>query len=65
VGWTINEFVLNHRGVRDQLWTMVFAQDAFASGRKFRTLNLMDGFTREAPAIEADSYIGTPAQLGS
>jgi putative transposase len=32
----------------DQLWTMDFASDAFMSGRKFRTLNLMDGFTREA-----------------
>ena len=24
----------------DQVWTMDFTQDAFASGRKFRTLNL-------------------------
>jgi hypothetical protein len=30
---------------------MDFTQDAFASGRKFRTLNLMDGFTRYAPRI--------------
>ena len=30
----------------DEVWTMDFTQDAFASGRKFRTLNLMDGFTR-------------------
>ena len=32
-------------------------QDAFASGRKFRTLNLMDGFTRYAPRIEVDSSL--------
>ena len=36
----------------DQLWTMDFASDAFMSGRKFRTLNLMDGFTRAALEIE-------------
>jgi putative transposase len=36
----------------DEVWTMDFTQDALASGRKFRTLNLMDGTTREALAIE-------------
>lgn len=41
----------------DQLWTMDFEQDAFTSGRKFRTLNLMDGFTREALEIEADTSL--------
>jgi putative transposase len=41
----------------DQLWTMDFTQDALASGRKFRTLNLMDGYTREALAIEADTSL--------
>jgi putative transposase len=29
----------------------------FASGRKFRTLNLMDGFTRYAPRIEVDTSL--------
>jgi putative transposase len=42
----------------DQLWTMDFEQDAFTTGRKFRTLNLMDGFTREALEIEADTSLG-------
>ena len=41
----------------DQLWTMDFEQDAFTSGRKFRTLNLMDGFTREALEIEPDTSL--------
>src|SRR6266478_4422816 len=41
----------------DQVWTMDFTQDAFASGRKFRTLNLMDGFTRYAPGIEVDTSL--------
>ena len=39
------------------VWTMDFTQDAFASGRKFRTLNLMDGFTRYAPRIEVDTSL--------
>src|SRR5262249_32148093 len=32
----------------NQIWTMDFTRDSLASGRKFRTLNLMDGCTREA-----------------
>jgi len=41
----------------DEMWTMDFTQDAFASGRKFRTLNLMDGFTRYALRIEVDTSL--------
>ena len=41
----------------DHLWTMDFASDAFTNGRKFRTLNLMDGFTREALEIEPDTSL--------
>ena len=41
----------------DQVWTMDFTQDAFASGRRFRTLNLMDGCTREALEIEVDTSL--------
>jgi putative transposase len=41
----------------DQVWTMDFMHDNLASGRKFRTLNLMDGFTREAPRIEVDTSL--------
>ncbi len=41
----------------DELWTMDFTQDAFATGRRFRTLNLMDGFTRYALRIEVDTSL--------
>jgi len=41
----------------DEMWTMDFTHDALASGRKFRTLNLMDGYTREARAIEVDTSL--------
>ena len=41
----------------NQVWTMDFTHDNLAGGRKFRTLNLMDGFTREAPRIEVDTSL--------
>jgi len=41
----------------DEVWTMDFTEDALASGRKFRTLNLMDGYTREALRMEADTSL--------
>jgi putative transposase len=41
----------------NQLWTMDFTRDSLASGRLFRTLNLMDGFTRESPRIEVDTSL--------
>jgi len=41
----------------NQVWTMDFTQDNLASGRTFRTLNLMDGFTRESPRIEVDTSL--------
>ncbi|MGH9651619.1 MAG: IS3 family transposase, partial [Terriglobales bacterium] len=44
----------------NQVWTMDFTHDALSSGRKFRTLNLMDGYTREAPRIEVDTSLPGP-----
>jgi putative transposase len=40
-----------------QVWTMDFTQDGLASGRKFRTLNLTDGYPRQALAIEVDTSL--------
>ncbi|GEJ58427.1 hypothetical protein AMYX_31680 [Anaeromyxobacter diazotrophicus] len=37
-----------------QQWTMDFTQDSLANGHQFRTLNLVDTFTRECLAIEVD-----------
>jgi putative transposase len=41
----------------NQVWTMDFTHDNLASGRKFRTLNLMDGYTRESLRIEVDTSL--------
>ena len=41
----------------NQMWTMDFTRDSLASGRKIRTLNLMDGYTREALWIEVDTSL--------
>jgi len=41
----------------NQVWTMDFTHDNLASGRKFRTLNLMDAYTRESPRIEVDTSL--------
>lgn len=35
-------------------WSMDFVSDALADGRRFRSLTLVDDFTRECPAIEVD-----------
>jgi len=41
-------------------WTMEFTQDSLASGPQFRTLNLIDAFTRECLLIEADHSLTGP-----
>jgi putative transposase len=41
----------------NQVWTMDYTRDSLASGRKSRTLNQMDGYTREAPRIEVDTWL--------
>jgi putative transposase len=39
---------------------MDFTQDSLASGRQFRTLNVIDTFTRECMLIEADHSLPGP-----
>lgn len=41
----------------DQVWTLDFVHDNLACGRVFRTLNIMDAWSREALAIEADTSL--------
>lgn len=42
----------------NQGWSMDFVQDQLADGRRFRTLTIVDSFTRECPALEVDTSIG-------
>jgi putative transposase len=42
----------------NQGWSVDFMTDALSSGRRFRTLNIVDDFTRECLAIEVDTSLG-------
>jgi putative transposase len=39
---------------RGERWSMDFTLDMLADGRAFRTLNIVDDYTRECVAIEVD-----------
>ncbi len=41
----------------NERWSMDFVSDSLACGRRFRAFTLVDNFTRECLAIEADSSI--------
>src|SRR5271167_5230008 len=42
----------------NQVWSVDFMTDALSSGRRFRTLNIVDDYTRECLAIEVDTSLG-------
>ncbi len=42
----------------NQQWSMDFMSDSIAGGRRFRTLNVIDEFTRECLALNVDLNIG-------
>ena len=41
----------------NQRWSMDFQHDLLATGQRFRTLNIVDDFCRECPAIEVDTSL--------
>lgn len=49
--------VLNAPQRAGQAWAMDFTHDTFANGRHFRTLNIVDMYTRECLAIEVDTSL--------
>jgi putative transposase len=40
-------------------WALDFVHDALSDGRSFRTLNMIDAFTRECLTIETDTSLGS------
>ena len=40
-------------------WALDFVHDSLSDGRLFRTLNMIDAFTREFLAMETDSSLGS------
>ena len=42
----------------NQHWSMDFVHDRLTSGRKIRSLTIVDKFSRESPAIEVDTSLG-------
>jgi putative transposase len=41
----------------NERWSMDFVADTLVDGRSFRTLTIVDDFTRECPAIEVDTSL--------
>lgn len=41
----------------NELWSVDFVSDTLASGRPFRTFNVVDQFSRECPGIEVDTSL--------
>jgi putative transposase len=41
----------------NQRWSMDFQHDVLATGQRFRSLNIVDDFSRECPAIEVDTSL--------
>lgn len=44
----------------NERWSMDFMADSLASGRRFRTLNVLDEYSRECLRIEVDTSLGGP-----
>lgn len=42
----------------DEEWALDFVHDSLSDGRSFRTLNMIDAFTRECLAMETDTSLG-------
>lgn len=49
----------------NQRWSMDFQHDLLATGQRLRTLNIVDDFSRECPAIEVDTSLPVPVSCGS
>lgn len=50
---------LQQQGQVNKSWSMDFMSDTLVSGRKFRTLNVIDDCSREALAVEVDTSLSS------
>jgi len=57
-GTAVNRIILPVPDRPNQRWSMDFVSDSTVTGRRFRTLTIVDDFTRECPAIEVDTSLG-------
>lgn len=48
----------------NERWSMDFMSDTFYNGRPFRTLNIVDDYSRECLAIEIDTSLGGQRVVG-
>ena len=48
----------------NQRWSMDFVSDSTVAGRRFRTLAIVDDYSRECPAIEVDISLGGARVVG-
>lgn len=50
---------------QNQRWAMDFVSDTLSTGRPFRVLTIVDGCTRESPAVETDTSLPEHSRRGS
>jgi putative transposase len=48
----------------NEKWSMDFVADSFITGQRFRALAIVDDYSRECPAIEVDTSLGSRRVVG-
>jgi putative transposase len=48
----------------NEKWSMDFVTDSFITGQRFRALAIVDDYSRECPAIEVDTSLGSRRVVG-
>ncbi len=56
IGAVDRQPIMLPEGINER-WSMDFVSDGLSNGRRFRTLNIVDDFSRECPVIEVDTSL--------
>jgi putative transposase len=56
--------VIPHPRRTNEKWSMDFVTDGFITGGRFRALAIVDDYSRECPAIEVDTSLGSRRVVG-